>query len=1420
MSKLSVKKPFTILVMVIVILILGGVSTSKMQLDLLPEVSLPYLLVITTYPGASPEKVEAEVCEPLENALGTINGVKNVYSVCNENYGLVELEFQEDTDLDSAMVKVSSAINSIESILPEESGTPSIMELSTNMLATQYLAVGYDGMDMERLSQFVEDTVVPTIERQDGVASVSSLGLIEKTIQVELNEEKVGVLNDKILAKADDAFADAVEQLDKAKEQLEDSEETLNKNKQKLVDSRKDLEDGKQDLIDGQKELDDSKKELRDKEAELNNSKATLEESKETLEKTKNETYQKLAEASKALDQLATYQAQLVNQQADKTALETAIKEIKEKLPADPQAQIEGLKTQLAELNEKKSGLEQVQTMLSVGQGEFNEMEKQALGALGIPDSISREEALALVAGMIKQIQDGINQIQGGIDQINTALDTLEQYQNRLKTIELEIQVTQGIIAQYETQLKSLGVDYTDIEKAKLEAASKFGSAEAQLAAGEAQLTSAQATIDSAKKQLDDAQKQIDTGWDSLADGEDQLKDGWKSINDGEDQIKDGWSDYEDAVRSYEKQKAEALKSANADDLISLSTLSGLIYAQNFSMPAGYVDDKMDNSWLVKVGDSYENIEELEQIVLCNIDDIGDVRLCDVADITVIDNSDKTYARLNGNPAVILSVFKSSTSGTNAVSKICKKAIADMESEYDGLSILIMMDQGDFITMIIKSVLSSMIVGAILAIIVLALFLKDVKPTIVVAISIPLSVLTAIVIMYFTNISLNMMSLSGMALGIGMLVDNSIVVIENIYRLRNKGISAPRAAVQGTRQVAGAIISSTLTTVCVFLPMVYTTGMIRDLLLPMCLTIIFCLMASLFIAMTVVPAAGSTLLKNTKPKAHPWFDKVQDAYGRALEFFLRRKWIALLGAILLLALSVWQVVRMGIVMIPDMTSNQIQASLEMPDDKTRAECYETADEILDRMLNVDGIASVGVMSGNDGALFSSAMAGASDNFRSYSFMITTTDANAGATEVKRICDEINDRVADLDVELTISTGMSEMSAMLGSGLSINIYGQDIEKLSEISKDIMEIVDSVEGYTDISNGSEDADQVIHLVMDKNKAMSMGLSVAQIYQALSGEMTLSADAVNVTMDDIDMTIKVVDEMEPLTRENLMDYEFSISVTDEDGDQITEEHKLSEFATEVIEDGISSLSRENQSRYVTVSATVEEGYNTTLLTRELKPLIDNYELPYGYTISLGGEYDSVNEMIKQMALVALLGLAFIYLVMVAQFQSLLSPFIVLFTIPLAFTGGFMALWFTGENMSALSLMGVIVLMGTVVNNGIVFVDYTNQLRIGGLDRISALIATGKTRMRPILMTALTTILAEFNLIFGDDMGSQMGKGMALVIVGGLAYATLMTLFIIPVMYDILFKKEPAQVDIGEESLDDIFDDASEYMMEFNNK
>ncbi len=1277
MVKQSVKKPFTVLVAVIMVLVLGVVSVTSMTADLLPPMSLPYMLITIPYPGASPERVESDVVRPMESALGTITGVENVYSTSAENFGMVQLQFVSGTNMDATMVKVTSAMQQVE--LPETCGKPSVIELSMDMMATMYVAVSREGYDVYQLSNFVSSSIQPYIERQGGVASVDSIGLVEQSVQVDLDQSKIDELNARLLALVDENLA-------KAKEKLDQSE---------------------QEVANGQAAL----------------------------------------------------------QQAQAGFGETMAGAIFGKLDGSAQELAQNAQAELDRILELVTNLRQLIT-----DGEVGASLDAIIEELNAISNILKSENLSLaqlleVMNRIQTITDELRNLANALPDDGGSVvpgENLEEFRKTLQQLEDALSKVSNLVQSTPTILSGLESAIAGLTQAQLEAAVQFSTASAQLSAAQAQLATAR--------------------------------------------------------QEYESARKKALENANLNNLLSVATLSQLIYAQNFSMPAGYIDDKDDNSWLLKVGQEYTSVEDISGALLVRMEGLGDVRISDVSTVTLIDNSGASFTRLNGDRSVILSIYKNSVTGTNETANNCLAAFKTLEEKYEGTHILTLMNQGGYIEIIIRTVVSSMVLGALLAIIILALFLRDFKPTLVVGISIPLSVMFALVLMYFTNISLNMMTLSGLALGIGMLVDNSIVVMENIYRLRGRGVEAHRAAVQGTKQVAGAIISSTLTTVCVFFPLVFTQGMIRDLLLPMGLCIGYCLGASLIVALTVVPASASTLLRRAKPKAHPLFDRFQNWYGRVLGWCLDHKSVPLTASVALLAICIWAVVNMGIVLLPEMVGNQISVSLTAPAELSREESYDMAADVMELLLSVDGVDSVGVM---DSAAASGLMGGMSgqDSYGSYTFFIAVPD-DARSSEIQRITDNINQaaaRFTDCELEATAG-GMSEMTAMLGSGLSLNIYGDDLDSMRTLSQELVEIVEQVEGYTDITTSFSEEDPTIRLVIDRDAAMAKGLTVAQIYMNISQRLTTSATSTTVTLNGVTMDVTVRNEGNPLTLENLLDMEFTTSTTDATGNTVSQVHKLSDFADLEQTTSINTVQRENQSRYVTVSAAVAEGYNATLLSRQLSQRLEEYQasnpLPTGCSISLGGESSTVNNMVSQLVLLLALGAVFIYLVMVAQFQSLLSPFIVLFTVPLAFTGGMIALLVTGQQLSMLSLMGFAVLMGTVVNNGIVFVDYTNQLRMGGLDRRTALIATGKTRMRPILMTALTTILAMFQLIFSDDMAGQMGRGMASVIVGGLAYATVMTLIVVPVMYDILFKRQPKNIDLGSDNLDDVPDDAAEYM------
>ena len=1351
-------------------------------------------MVVTTYPGASPEKVESSVTAPLESALGTVTGVENVTSTSAENYSMVMLEFDEDTNMDSAMVKVSSAVDQVAGQLPDLAGTPSIMEITPDMMATMYVSASYDGKDIYDLSSFAEEELLPYLERQSGVASVSTVGMVERQVEVRLNRTKIDQVNDKMLVKVSSKLADAKQELDDAY--------------QKLVDSQQDLTDGKNDLLDGQQELDDDKNELADS-------------AKKTYQTLVDSGYQlsALVEQLNERQSLQTEQ-QLLKAGQQANTLKQAISGIAmaQRTPAAIQATAAQLVAQ--GMDAETAG--KLAAAFCTGQlHEGDTGYEQAAAAYGaalaadpsINLQMSFDEALAVVSAMSAEDCAGNSVFQqlngamggtlatgadlanlyrtaaaasnayGGDDAAMTA--RAQEIEQRLAVLNLTFQQVEAATGMSAEQIPEL---YKQIEAGKLQAAAGFGS-------GDAQLSYAQSQLDSAKDQLDSAQDQIDDGFDQL----------------------------NDAYDNYEKSRKEALENANLDSLLNMSTLSGMITAQNFDMPAGYIKagDGSDNQWLLRVGEDFKSVDELEGILLCSIDGIGDVRLGDVATLTVIDNAGDAYAKVNGNDAVVLSIFKGSTAGTSEVSKTCNKAIAQLEEKYPGLHITPLMDQGDYIKLIVNSVLSNLIWGALLAVVVLAFFLKDVKPTIVVAFSIPFSVMAAIVLMYFSGVTLNMISLSGLALGVGMLVDNSVVVIENIYRLRGRGVPAARAAVQGAKQVTSAVTASTITTICVFLPMVFTSGLTRELLTDMALTIAYSLLASLIVALTVVPCMSVTVLKKSEQKKHPWFDKMLDGYEKILRQCLKHKVVPLVLAVALLSAAAWSATRMGMVMMPDVSGNQISVTVTMDEGVDKDTAYAKADEVMDRILAVDGVDTVGAMSASSaGGMLGSMGAAVSDDYTDYSYYIMLSDEES--SRIDEISQAITDNTRDMGCEVEVSTsGAMDMSSMMSSGMEVDLYGKDLDDLLSASEDVMALLGQVEGFEEISNGQEDGDALIHLVIDRDAAMRQGLTVAQIYQELSAALTTETTSTSVSINGTDMDVVLVDEDDPLTLANLMDYDFKVSKTDEDdGSTYTEHHKLSEFATRQDGTSVASISRENQTRKMSVTATTAEGYNTTLLSRQVETLLADYQAPDGVTVSIGGESTNVADMMTQMVQMIALALLFVYLVMVAQFQNLIGPFIVIFTIPLAFTGGLLALSLTGTALSMVSMMGFLVLSGVVVNNGIVFVDYANQLWQGGLDKTTALVATGRTRMRPILMTALTTILAMCTMLFSNDAGSALGKDMALVIIGGLTYATLMTLFIVPVMYDVIFRRAPKVVDTGSDDLDDVPDDAAEYMEEMKRR
>ena len=1301
MEKFSVKKPFTVLVAVIMVLMLGFVSISNMQTNLLPDVNTPYLMVVTVYPGASPERVESEVSDVMQNALGTVAGVEKVTATSAENYSLLLMQFSDDTDMNSAMVKVSNKVDQTTASLPSSCLTPSIIEYSLNMNAFMTAAVSREGSDVYDLSEFVSDTLVPYVERKGGVSSVSANGLIEKMVQVQLSQEKIDAINEKLLEVIDVQLADARKQLESAEAQIEAGRKEYDR---QFKNYNKTVSDTVMQQFSGQ-----------------------VGEAVETVRK----------QAQALLDS--------VNQ------LIAVVQE-----PEIQQALIDvrdGLQRVMDKFNE--TGMKDIDSLIEIV-AELRDITDKLTGAL-------------------QQLQQRLNTESG--TEGSTAADLAD-----------DLQVQQSLNTIYNT--------LNDVIKA-----------------------------------MDDVPGLMSTFSDALGTYSQQQMQAYMKFTEAREMLNEYEKQLAEAKQTYADAEEKAMASSDVSKLLDIDTLAQLIYAQNFSMPAGYVKDSSGKSWLLKVGEEYDSIEDISGALLLHVDGFGDVRLSDVADVEVIDNAEASYTRLNGERAAVLKIYKGATSSASEVSDNCLSAFQELEAQYDGLHVVVLSNQGNYITIIVKSILSSMVIGAALAIIVLAIFLRDVKPTLVVGFSIPLSVLFAVVLMYFTGMDLNVMTLAGLSLGIGMLVDNSIVVIENIYRLRGRGVPAARAAVQGAKQVGMSVVASTLTSVCVFLPVVFSSSIVKSLMQPMSLCIGYCLMASLIVALTVVPAAASTVLKKAEPKQLKWFDKIQDKYAKSLEWCFRHRALPLLAAVVLLAFCGWGVFSMGVELLPTITSNEAIVTLSTTKDLSKEDSYAIAGKAVEAMLEVDHVEEVGITTDTRVAGMDIGQLGlpttitdllnAANSYGTYQVNVML-DESLSSSEIETARQALEDALSgieDCTAKVEIS-GMQELTSQLASGLSVKIYGADSETLSQLSEKVVDIVNDTEGFANATNGLGSGDATINLHIDRDKVRSYGLTVAQVYQQIAAKLTTTTTAQTpVTVDGSTMSVQISNNLDPVTKENMMDITFETTVMSADGTTSTGTCTLADMATWDTGSAPDSITSEDQTQYVSVTADTLDGYNTTVQARVLEKKLNEFalsdEMPEGCSFSMGGESDSVNFMVNEMVQWLGLALPFVYLVMVAQFQSLLSPFIVLFTIPLAFTGGLLGMLFTGQQLTMISLMGFIVLMGTVVNNGIVFVDYANQLRLGGMERRAALIATGKTRMRPILMTTLTTVLAMLQLVFSNDMASQLMSGMAIVIICGLSYATLMTLYIVPILYDILFRKPPLNVDVGsDDELDDIPDDAAEYI------
>lgn len=1345
LPKLSVKKPMTIFVAVIVVIVLGIVSVFKMTPDLLPNMDFPYAIILTTYPGQTPETVESVVTKPLEQSLSTIDGVKTITSTSSDNYSMLTLEFEDGTNMDTATVDMRGNLDTIKDAWPDGVGSPYLMKINPNMMPVAMVAVDYDGYDTVQISDYVNNELKNQLEGIDGVASVSTKGIVTQKENVIISQTKIDALNAKINDALNDKFGDAEKKISDAKKELQDNISKAEQGSDTIEQSINDLNSQQEEVA---KQLADAQGKAQSGYTEILNAKMQLLDQQQSLTATKQTltiAYQTLTQIKEKLDSLQDEKAQLTQQIETFEKIYNDYKDALSKLanPDLTDEQLAQVRAILAKIDEEldKYGFpkEELEERLNNAKNALTNVDKaitQTVEALKGLDTT--EEKLD---DTIAEIADKISQVDGGITQIAAAVKGLDNN---------TVSVNQAL---------------SEIEKQQSLAAY-------QLSGGLSALNTKQSEVNSALTQLNSAQEELKSASDELSD-----------------------------------QKDKAKKAADMTNTVTISNVSNILTAQNFSMPAGYVSDDENIKYLVRVGDKIDGDKEMQSLALFDtgIDGIGVVKLSDVADVFIADDSDEVFTKINGNSGVVFSFSKQSDAATATVSENIAKKLNSLTQENEGLHFTTLMDQGDYIDIIINSVLQNLLMGAVLAIIILYLFLRDIKPTLIVALSIPISVIFALVLMYFSGVTLNMISLSGLAIGVGMLVDNSVVVIENIYRLRNLGVPPVKAALNGAKQVAGAIASSTLTTICVFFPIVFIEGLTRQIFMDMALTITYSLLASLIVALTLVPAMGQRMLRKVKPVKHGMFDKMLGGYEKSIRFVLKHRAIALIAAVVLLFGSMFGAVARGFSFMPNMASTELSVTVSLDDSATMDDTIDAAQNLLDTLSKYDDFETVGVMTGSTTSLMGLTGSVSSSDSDKGSVMAYAVFKDDKVKNSESISKEIEAELQSIDGDVVVSgsSSSSSMSAMLGDdGVSIKLYGDDLKTLQNTAKDMAEKLAAVDGIDETDNGIGATSGEIKVTVDKTKAAKKSLTVAQVYQQIAAAITSESTASSTLTNDgkkLDVVV-IKDENNDVTKANIKD--IKLTYTDKEGNEKTT--KLSEVAEISDSESMNSITRSDQKRYIKVSGTLKDGYTNTDVSNKAKALFDDYKLPDGCSIEYSGSNESTMEAVNQMLLMMLLGVILIYLIMVAQFQSLKSPFIIMFTIPLAFTGGFLGLLITGFDVSVVALLGFVMLCGIIVNNGIVLVDYINNLRLEGKERREAIVEAGKTRMRPILITAITTVLGLSTMALGIGTGSEIMQPIAIVCIGGLLYATIMTLYIVPVIYDILSKKELRKV--SESDLEEI--------------
>lgn len=817
---------------------------------------------------------------------------------------------------------------------------------------------------------------------------------------------------------------------------------------------------------------------------------------------------------------------------------------------------------------------------------------------------------------------------------------------------------------------------------------------------------------------------------------------------------------------------------------IGVNQISQILAAENVNYPAGTISQG-DTKLQIRSEGEFKSIDEIRNVLLTSPTGAA-VKVGDIAQVNLVEEKPDTYSSINGKEGIILSLSKESDSNIVNVSDNIKELIDRLSVDYPDINAIILLDTSSYIKDSVKNVIMTALSAAILAVIVLFVFLKDYKTSLIIGVSIPTSVIATFAMMYVMDMTMNILSLSGIAIGIGMFVDNSIVVLENIHRFFEMGHAPKDAAYEGTKEVAASITASTLTTVAVFIPMMFIKGTAGQMFKDLSITVTFSLLASLVVSITFVPMACARILKKGSEKKsreskisaflEKWgnaIDSIEVKYRKLLKNALaHRKKTGTMVLVIFIA-TLMLLFTMDMEFIPEMDQGQVSISVSLPSGTYIEETEALTDEILSRIEDIPEIEGYYVMGGG-GSVFTSA--GADTGEASISIELVGMRERSKSSE--DIADIIKARVRDIPgAEINVEAITSAMGSFGSTGIELELTGYENETLNGIANDIMAEIRKIDGVTSVESSAEDVVPEATITVDRNKAGMYGLTATSVAAAIRTAVTgstvtkykMNGSEIDVVIKYDEDSVKYINQLGKITVNTLTG--AAIPVT--------------ELAEITIKDSSTSIARSNLKNNLVIT-TEFAGRGNTEMTTEISAVVDNYGLPDGYDYSFTGMIESMNDSFSSMIIVLGIAVVLVYVIIASQFESFVDPFVVLFSVPLALTGGILGLFICRQNMSVPAMMGFIMLVGMVVNNAIVLIDYTKQIKESeNLSAKEALMKSAPTRLRPILMTTLTTVLGLIPMAVATGEGTEMQKPMAIAVIFGMIISTMVTLIFVPILY-----------------------------------